>query len=145
MCCDSGAVECFDDCVLLPGVFGQCVLWVKRGVNVVAACAVVATGTEDESGNGGNENLCSIFQGDLQAAKRSDLFPEDLIRGVHGVPQEMPAPLPQQLDSQRQCVVLLIDLNHCSEMVLLRDVIIYNSALLFLLFYLTVPSSCYSI
>ena len=105
----------------------------------------VATGTEDESGNGGNENLCSIFQGDLQAAKRSDLFPEDLIRGVHGVPQEMPAPLPQQLDSQRQCVVRLIDLNHCSEMVLLRDVILFNNAL-FLLFYLTVPFfSCYSI
>ena len=83
MCCDSSAVERFDDCVPLPSVFSQCVLWVERGANVVTVCAIVSTGTKDESGNGGNKNLCPILQGDFQAAKRSDLFPEDLIRGVH--------------------------------------------------------------
>ena len=42
MCCDTGTVEFLDDCVSLPCVLSECVLWMEWGADVDAVCAIVA-------------------------------------------------------------------------------------------------------
>ena len=50
------------DCMLLPRVLRQSVMWMLRCANVGAVCCIVAAGAKHEPWNGRDKEFCSVFQ-----------------------------------------------------------------------------------